>query len=793
MTIETTQPTCQCLETSLGKFVGLPPRLDFLEDSAESITIVIDPQQNVILANDNAFQLYDNNGYPPAGRKCYALFLNKDHCDKSPDQCFIHNVLATNQSFSATTTHILPDNRKVLVSLNATPVFDSHKNVAHIMVNIQNITGIGQHQISNAHKRQETLCKMAPDGLFLVDAEGIITEVNDTWLRLFGYTHDEATGLLAVTDLLDEQQGFVYKEILNGLKNKNATSCTELKWFRKDGSSFWSRVRTVPAQWDDPTDDNSIGVGSIRDLSDMEDIHEKLEESARFRRTLLDSLGEGVLILKPDYTIADTNKGFLDICGLEKKNVLNQFCYKISHDSDIPCWETANGDHECPTKTAFETGKIAIATHRHKNKEGKIRYVKVNAFPLKNKAGKVYQVIETHNDITERKILEQRLSQAEKIESIGTLAGGIAHDFNNILTPIIGNAQLAMLKLAPENPLHDDLQEILNAGERAAKLVRQILAFSRRQVLEKKACDINAVINDLTPLLRRLIHENIRIDLELGSDLSQINADVTQIEQIILNLAVNARDSMPDGGRLLIETRNTDNMENICHTCGEVIRGPHVLLMVSDDGAGIPDDLAGKIFEPFFTTKGEGRGTGMGLSTVMGIMHQHHGHINFYSEPDLGTTFKVYFPKAQTTADAPRKTKIDAALTSHTGTETILFAEDDVDTRKITERILSRLGYTVIIAENGSAALKLFEKHFNTIDLLLTDIVMPDMGGRILAEKILARKPELPVIFMSGYSLNAVHHQFVLEKDVAYIQKPFNLDTISHKVRSVLDARPKKS
>jgi PAS domain S-box-containing protein len=385
----------------------------------------------------------------------------------------------------------------------------------------------------------------------------------------------------------------------------------------------------------------------------------------------------------------------------------------------------------------------------------------------------------------ERRRLEEQYHQAQKMESLGRLTGGVAHDFNNLLTAINGFAELMQMRMTPDDPRHPMVKSILNSGQRAADLVRQLLAFSRKQIIEPKVLDFNMVVADMDKMLRRVIGEDIHLRAVLAPDLWSVKIDPTQLEQIIVNLAVNARDAMPDGGSLTIETANVVLDEAYTATHLEAGLGQHVMLAVSDTGVGISEKDLPQIFEPFFTTKELGRGTGLGLATVYGIIKQNGGDIQVYSEKDVGTTFKIYLPSVVETGSTITRPELEVVIP--TGAETILLAEDDVNVRKLVQRVLQSLGYTLLEAENGQEALQIAANYDGLIHLLLTDVVMPDINGRMLAEGLMMTRPELKVLFMSGYTDNAIAHHGVLDPGTAFVQKPFSPTVIAHKVREVLD------
>jgi PAS domain S-box-containing protein len=388
-------------------------------------------------------------------------------------------------------------------------------------------------------------------------------------------------------------------------------------------------------------------------------------------------------------------------------------------------------------------------------------------------------------DITDRKMLENQLLQARKMEAVGRLAGGVAHDFNNLLTIIKGYVEMAMQRCLDRPELHSDIRRIEDAADRAVTLVRQLLAFSRKQVLRPKILDLNAIVMNLDQLLRRLMSENIAIKTFVSKDVGAIKADPGQIEQVIMNLVVNARDALPDGGRILIETSNVD-LDSAYTRDHTIVRpGPYVLLAVTDTGIGMTADTAAHIFEPFYTTKESGRGTGLGLSTVYGIVKQSGGYIWVYSELGKGTTFKVYLPRVKDAVQTPAaETPVSTACKGH---ETILLVEDEPDVRELTQMVLTERGYRVIEALTPEDAERLAGNNGAEIHLLLTDVVMPGMSGRELAKRLTGRYPHLRVLYMSGYTYNVIAQDGTLEEGISFLQKPFTPQVLTQKVRESLD------
>jgi len=395
------------------------------------------------------------------------------------------------------------------------------------------------------------------------------------------------------------------------------------------------------------------------------------------------------------------------------------------------------------------------------------------------------EIVEHQRAEEERERLQAQLLQAQKMESIGRLAGGIAHDFNNILTAILSYAELSLMKLPANDPLRGHQISIQEASEKAAALTHQLLAFSRRQVLEMKAVDLNAVVTGIAKMLTRMIGEDVSLELKTGATVSTVRADESQLEQVLMNLAVNARDAMPSGGRLLIETADVDPDDVSLQALGMKAPGAHVMLSVTDSGAGMSTEVRERIFEPFFTTKELGRGTGLGLATVYGIVKQHGGHIIVDSEPGKGTIFRILLPL--TAGPGPQQAAEPSGPLPE-GTETLLVVEDDELVRGLIDEVLAPLGYRVLITASGDDALKTSDSFPGPVDLLLTDVVMPGMNGRQLAEVMRTRRPGIKGLFMTGYTQDALSTQGILEPGVALIHKPLRPGTLARQIRQVLDS-----
>ena len=416
-------------------------------------------------------------------------------------------------------------------------------------------------------------------------------------------------------------------------------------------------------------------------------------------------------------------------------------------------------------------------------RDGKETVVSFNATTFHDRDRKLLGVFAAARDVTEHKELEERLRQSQKMDAIGRLAGGVAHDFNNLLTVINGYSDLLLGKLDTRDPMREEITQILNAGKHAAELTQQLLAFSRRQVLQPKVLDLNHLVLDVEKMLRRLLGEDIEIVTVLSPQAELVMADPGQMTQVLMNLAVNARDAMPSSGHLVIETAHLDLDQNSVKEHPEVEPGPYVQLTISDSGIGMDEATKSHIFEPFFTTKKSGQSTGLGLATVYGIVKQAGGSIWVYSEPGKGTTFKVYLP--QVNEGIPIQ-ESKPEIESLRGDETILVVEDQADIRKLAQRILEGYGYQVLTAANGGEALLQAERHVGPIQLMLTDVVMPRMTGRELADRLKPLRPAMKVLYMSGYTDNVVVHRGIVDLGVAYLQKPFTPVGLAAKVRELL-------
>ena len=550
----------------------------------------------------------------------------------------------------------------------------------------------------------------------------------------------------------------------------------EFEAFRKDGEKIWLSLNRRSVYDENGTE--LYREGSIEDITERKRAEEALRESEERYRDLVENAHDIIYSHDLEGKYTSVNRA-----GELSTGYTHDECLALNIADTLAPEHVAKAREMIAKKIAGE--KVTAYEIDILAKDGKRVAVEVNT-KLILQDGVPIGVQGIARDVTERKFLEDQLRQSQKMEAIGQLAGGVAHDFNNLLTAINGYSSLALQRIEGNASVKTYLEEIKKAGDRAANLTRQLLAFGRKQILQPLPLNLNDAVTDMNKMLRRLIGEDIQFSAKLATDVKRVKADPGQIEQVLVNLVVNARDAMPRGGSLTIETANAELSREYASRHVGVSAGAYVVLAVSDTGTGMEEEVKRHIFEPFFTTKEKGKGTGLGLSTVYGIVKQSGGNISIYSEPNQGTTFKVYLPALDSVPKSSEVKEVESAIPR--GTETVLLVEDEEVVRGLARQILQDAGYRVLVAPQGEEAIRLSNEHAKEIHLLLTDVVMPGAGGKEVADHLSSLCPGIKVLFMSGYTDEAIVHHGILDSDVKFIQKPFTPAALARKVREVLDS-----
>ncbi len=613
-----------------------------------------------------------------------------------------------------------------------------------------------------AEARYQRLFEMEVDAHVLVDsATGKIIEVNPAAVSLYGYSHEEWLRMNH-TDVSVEPDKSRHAAT-------NGTTRIPIRWHRKkDGTVFPVEITACHFEWQG----RQVHEAAIRDISERK----KTEDELRRLMTAIDQTPESVMMTDIQGDILYVNPAFEKTTGYSQAEAIgkNPRILKSGRQDDsfyMDLWAT------------LVAGQVWRGHFINKKKDGTYYTEDAVIAPVRNESGEVVNYIAIKRDITHEEEVENQLRQAQKMDSIGRLAGGVAHDFNNIIMAIIGNAELALEALPSDNMTRTDIEEILRSSQRAAALTQQLLTFARRQQVHPRVVKLNELILNLNRMMQRLIGENISLKTEMAPDLWSVKADPSQIEQVIVNMVVNARDAMPRGGTLTIRTLNTTFDAPASTRYQEMPPGEYVKILIQDTGTGIPDDVKQHIFEPFFTTKARGKGTGIGLATCFGIIKQNGGYIRFESETGKGTTFRICFPRCR---EAPQVLKEEPLPQGWHGTETILLAEDDKTLRQVVARALTNHGYKVLEAGNGKEALDVAANYPGDINLLLSDVIMPEMNGPTLAENLIKIRPSLKVILLSGYIDDALVGDYMAKHKTLFVEKPFSIAALLEKIRDTL-------
>ena len=620
-------------------------------------------------------------------------------------------------------------------------------------------------ELESAEERYRQLFERSLAGVIRTTLDGRILECNLASAGIFGYRTCEELIASSIAERYfnpGDRTAFIA-----ALQKVKSLSEYEECLRRKDGSKVWL---LGSANLVEPTDGGSAVIEET-----FVDITKRKDAEEIFHKAFNANPEPITIATIPEGRYVDVNESFLRVTGYSREEVI------VRTSRELKFWERAEERLKF-IEMLEKQGSVRELEVAFRTKSGEIR-VALDAAEVIEVAGQQC-AIAIFRDITKQKTLEKQLRQTQKMEAVGQLSGGIAHDFNNLLGVIIGYSEILEHRLPPGDPLHKECQQIKKAGQSAASLTRQLLAFSRQQVLEPKVLDLNAIVLNVEKMLRRLIGEHIDLRTKLDPALGSVKADQSQIEQVIINLAVNARDAMAEGGKLMIETANADLDEDYARLHPPQLPGAYVLLAVADTGVGMDPETQARIFEPFFTTKEMGKGTGLGLSTVYGVVRQSGGHIWVYSEVGQGTTFKIYLPRAGQAVRSQQP--LPGSMESLRGSETILLVEDEEALRGLTRNLLENGGYTVLEAETPAIATEVARHHSGSIHVLLTDMVMPGMNGRLLAANLGAIRPEMRVVYMSGYT--GFTHAGLADSDISLLAKPFNRDALLRKVREAIES-----
>ena len=668
------------------------------------------------------------------------------------------------------------DGRDIAVEIGLNPIATT-EGVFVLAV----IVDIGSRQQAEKElRRSEARYRSLIDGSIqgiLIHVNGILRLGNPALARLLGVDRlEDYIGKPIWPFIAPEDQPMVAEYMQVRLSGRPAPSQYEFRAVRHDGRMIWLNCTVTTIDWDG----QPAALATVIDVSERRQAEENLRTSEQRFHLLADNVKEAFIILEvPNGRTLYLSRAWEEIWGrrVEEAYAEPQLWLEAVDAEDRPSVATAF--------EAFRRGEPATRVFRVHRPDQSVRWVRTRMFPVRDETGSIYRLVGLAEDITERRHTEEQLRQAQKMEAVGRLAGGIAHDFNNLLIVMDGFAAMVAEELGASHRSQKDLQDIRVAARSAATLTRQLLAFSRQQILQPQILDLNEVLRHVDSLLGRVIGEDITLTMKLSERLGRVSADRGQMEQVIMNLAVNARDAMPAGGRLTIETADVELDATYAAQHPGATAGRHGMIAVSDTGAGMDATTQKHLFEPFFTTKPAGRGTGLGLATVYGIVKQSRGSIWVYSELGHGTTFKVYLPVAD--RFEPPATALPADV-SAAGVETVLVIEDQPEVRRLIERTLSRRGYAVVAAADGAEALAVAHAHSGPLHVLLTDVVLPGASGREIARQLIAERAQLRVVYMSGYTDDTIVHHGVLEPGLAFIQKPFTGEALLRKLREVMDA-----
>lgn len=636
-----------------------------------------------------------------------------------------------------------------------------------------------EQALRESEERFASLFENAPIGYQSLDEQGDIIAVNEAWCKMLGYTKEEVLGR-NFSEFLTPDFFEHFEESFQKFKSMDYILGAEFGMIRKDGTEIFTSLDGRIEHQDDGSFKRSHCV--LRNITKRKRAEEALTREKERAEAYLNLAGVIMVAIDSRGIVTMINRKGCEILGYDEADVLGKDWF----DNFVPekIAEVVKPVSEKLLRGELEP--IEFFENPVLTRSGKERLIAWHNSIIRDESGEIIGTLSSGEDITEREKLQAQLVQAQKMESIGRLAGGVAHDFNNMLGVILGHAEVAMKMVDPSQPIHADLVDIRSAARRSADLTRQLLTFARKQTIVPRVLDLNEAVAGMLKILRRLIGEDIDLVWRPGQEVWPVKMDPSQVDQILTNLSINARDAIEGVGKITIETGNAYFDEAFCADRPGFVPGEYALLEISDSGCGMDKETLDQLYEPFFTTKEMGEGTGLGLSTVYGIVKQSEGLINVYSEPGRGTSFKIYLPRQA--AEPERRPRRDQAAPAARGHETILLVEDEQLTLALTTRILEELGYTVLAASTPAEAIRLVKESTSGISLICTDVVMPGMSGLDLVRTLKSSNPNLKCLYMSGYAASVIARHGVLDEGVQFIQKPFMIDDLAARVREALDS-----
>jgi PAS domain S-box-containing protein len=767
-------------------------KLSSLVKYTDAAVILLDPEHHVLWTNEvfrDRFVSQRAAGADGRGLACHQVVCHKkEPCEGCPARKMVESGKVAHHELT-----MLIDDRFHPVYATATPVYQPDGNIEQSMVVLQDLSELAvirqsEEALRSSEQRFKAIFEQAGAGMITTKADQTLLQVTPNVCTMLGYTEGELLKMKLTQLIHKEDIPEVVTHFKEASSGRRPVVELEYRLVRYDGTPVWCQVTTV-WQYDRKLKPKYC-VTMVQDISERKRAERALEQSQRRYQALVHEI-DGI-VWEADassFRFLFVSRQAEKILGFSVDRWIGQPRFLRNQVKPDDLERVLDG-----FSAAVESKRRQKLEYRIVASDGRTVWIR-DTVTCVTENDKVTKLRGLMMDVTEQKKAEEalrhseeQLRQSQKMEAIGRLAGGIAHDFNNLLTAITGYGDLLLKGLGEGNKLRREATEISKAARRAAELTGQLLAFSRQQVLQPKLMDLNDVVSDMEMMVRRVIGEHIQLETRLAADIGAVKADPGQMHQVLLNLAVNARDAMDSGGTILVETLAEVVVDEFSRSRPGLEPGDYVVLSVSDTGSGMDEDTRARLFEPFFTTKETGKGTGLGLSTVYGIIKQSGGQISVETELGRGTTFKIYLPLINEVIVEPLQQNRDALPESSPGTEKVLLVEDDDSVRELAREILEMNGYEVVEASNGVEALGVFEAHAGTVDMMVTDLVMPQMGGRDLATKLTGDHPDLKVLYLSGYTDSVVMQQGMLDPGSYFLQKPFTPAELVHKVREALDA-----